>query len=83
MEQSSDDGLCGPLGDFNHSSLRPALAITADYPCLDAVFMQDRPHFIGRQIDISLSVVTDNKPMTIPVTLDGTLNLVQRNAGFL
>jgi hypothetical protein len=45
--------------------------------------MQDRPHFVGRQIDISLTIVADNKPMTIPVTLDGTLNLVQRNAGFL
>jgi hypothetical protein len=45
--------------------------------------VQHRSHFIGRQVDVGITIVTDDKPMTIAVALNQTLNFCQQGAGLL
>ena len=81
MQQAANNGLLGSLQDFDHAPLGSALAVTADHPNLDAVFVQDRAHFIGSKVNIGFAVVAGNKAMTVPVTLYRAFNFVQQAAG--
>jgi len=38
----------------------------------DAVFVQNRPHFVGRQVNIRLAVIALNKTVAVTVTRNCT-----------
>ena len=82
VQQAANDGLLGAFDDLDHTPFRAAFAVLAHDAHLDAVFVQNRPHFIGGQIDIGLTVFTDQEAMTIAVTLHLAFDFFQHPAGW-
>ena len=78
LQQPPDDGIGRTLDDFSHATFRPVFAVMAHDARFDTVFVQHRPHFIGRQINISLPVVALNKTVTITMAGYGSLELSQK-----
>ena len=57
LQQAPDDGLRRTLDDLNHAPLRAAFAVAAHDARLDAIFVQHRPHFVGRQVNVGPAVI--------------------------
>jgi dTDP-glucose pyrophosphorylase len=79
IEQSSNDGLCGAFNDFNHATFGSAFAVLPDDANLDTVFVQHRSHFIGRQKDIAIAIVTYQEPMSIAMALHAAFDLIEQS----
>jgi hypothetical protein len=76
LEQSANNGLAGTLHDLKYTPLGTPFAIQASESHLDAILVEYRAHFIGRQINIGSAVVPDYKTMAITVTLNSAFNFL-------
>ena len=81
LQQAANDGLGRPLHNFHHPALRATAAITADNARFHTVFVQDRAHLVGGQIDVGAAVIARHKSVSIAVALDNTFDFVQQAAG--
>ena len=81
LQEAANDGLGGALQNLEHAAFRPALAVAAHNACLDAVFVQNSAHFIGRQVNVRGPVVAGNKSVAVAVPLHHTFHLVGQAAG--
>ena len=78
VQQAADDRRLAAFQDLEHPPFRPALAVVADHPHADAVAVQNRPHFLRRQIDVGLAIVALHEAVPIAVALDDALDLTHQ-----
>ena len=83
LQQATDDGLQRALDDFHHTPLGATLAVGTYDARLDAVLVQHRAHFIGRQVNVGRTIVARNKPVPIAVSENDSLHFIQRAAGLV
>ena len=81
LQETPNDGLSRTLQNLEHTAFRPTLAIAAYDARLDAVFMQDGAHFIGRQVNVRGPVIAGYKSVAVAVPLHYAFHLVQQAAG--
>ena len=67
MQQSANDGIGRTLKNFGHTPFRAIFSIVPHDTCLDTVFVQDGAHFVWRQIDVTLTVISLHKTVAISV----------------
>jgi hypothetical protein len=78
LQQAPNNGLQGPLKNLHDPAFGSAFAIqTSDFGQY-TISVQDRPHFIGWQIHIGLSVLSLHKSMPIAMAFYSALELVRR-----
>jgi hypothetical protein len=82
MQQAADDGLLWSFNDFNDAAFGSPFAVLAHDANLHAVLVQNGAHFIGRQIDVRLTAVTDQEAMTVTVPLHTAFDFFQQAAGW-
>jgi len=82
LQQTTDDGLLRSFEDFNHAPFRAAFAVKPHHADLDAVLVQHGTHFIGRQVDVRLTVITHQKAMAIAMALNLSFDFFQHPAGW-
>ena len=68
LQQASDDGGIGAFDDLRHAPFGAALAVCAHDAGFHPVFVQDCPHFVGRQVNIGLSIVANHEAVPIAMT---------------
>ena len=81
MQQTANDRLLRAFDNLDHSPFRATFAVLTNDAHLDAVAVQDRTHFIGRQVNVRLTIITDQKSMTITVALNTANNFFQHCTG--
>ena len=81
LQQAANDGLLRALDDLDDAPFRPAFAVLTDDANLDAIPVKHRPHFIGGQINVRFAAVTNQEPVTIPVSLHTAFDFFQQAAG--
>ena len=81
LQQATNDGLPGAIQNFSDPPFRTTATVRAHNFDLHMVFVQHRPHFIGRQINIGLTIVTQNEAMAIAVALHHAFKFFLNRAG--
>ena len=81
LQQAANDRVFGPFDNLDYPPFGAALAVAAYYPHLDPVLVQHGAHFVGRQINVRLAIITGYKSMAIPMALDSAFHFVQQGAG--
>ena len=79
IEQAADDGLSGTLQNFNDTTFRSAFSVLSDDANFDTVFVQHGTHFVGRQENIAITIVTNEKAMSIAVALHTAFDLIEQS----
>ena len=67
VQQTSNDRVRGSLRDLQNPTFWPTLFIQPGHPRNDNVLVQNCAHFVGREINIGLSIITHDK--TVPITM--------------
>ena len=78
LQQSPDDGIGRTLDDLGDAALGSALAVMSHHACLDTVFVQHSPHFVGGQINIRLRIVALHEAMAVTVAEDRAFEFSQQ-----
>ena len=69
VQQPADDRRALALQDLEHAPFGAALAVVADDARLDPVAMQDRAHFLRRQIEVRAAVGADDEAVAVAMAL--------------
>jgi len=82
LQKTTNDRLLRTLQNFNHTTFWPPLAIKAHHTHLDPILVQNSTHFIGRQKDVRLTVIANQKAVAIAMALHAAFNFFQHPAGW-
>ena len=75
IEQSADDGIVRTLDDLDDAPLGTPALVVARNAHTHLVTVQNGAHFIGGDINVWLTIIANDKPMSITMTLHGSFNL--------
>ena len=81
LQKTTNNGLRRSLHNLSNTSFGTPFAVAANNAHFYAIFVQYRPHFIRRQIDVWRTIVARYKSMAIAMTLNYSFNFVQQAAG--
>ena len=79
LQQPADDGLRWPFNDLQHTPLGPTTLVLAHDAHTHPILVQHGAHFVGGNVDVRLTIIANDEPMPVTVTLHGALDLIRRN----
>jgi hypothetical protein len=82
LQQPTNDGLLRSVDDLHNSCFWATFTVQSGHPCNDTVSVNDSTHFVGRQINIYLPVITLHKTMAITVTLYRSLESFKKSSAW-
>ena len=77
VQQAADDGLRRALDDLEHAPLGAAAPVQAHHAHAHAVAVQHRPHLVGRQVDVRLTVVAQHETVAVAMPGNDTFDFVR------
>ena len=80
-EKEKRKGRGGRENERKKTPFGPSLSVTSHHPDFDLIFVQDRSHFIGCEVDVWLTIITSDKAVSISVALYDTCHFIQWCAG--
>ena len=69
------------LHNFNYTTFRPAFAVLPDDANLDAIFVQNGTHFVGRQEDVTVAIIANEEAMSVTMALHAAFDFIEESRG--
>jgi hypothetical protein len=73
LQQTADDGVGGAFEYLGDAAFGPVFAVVPHDARLDAILVQHRAHFVGRQVNIRFAIVAQYKAVAVAVAGNGAL----------